>query len=236
MEDALIDADMTFNVKRLSCQGNVSENPSPNLHRSNMTINVNNNNQKTNASSLRLELLEEVERSGRKMDLTFSQEKIQQRDLTITYQNSKETFATPLDYYKTYTKEGSKKFTQSQVDKQQDFASEMSDKRFQTYRKTTRKEERESINSTFLKNEVVGNVNATFSKNEEVDNVNATFSKNEKIEKVNATFSKEEPEEENINATFCKPPQQVLILKGFFLSLVGFKLYFTFIILVFFVL
>ena len=190
IENAIIDADMTFNVKRLSSQANVSKNSLPDSQISNLTRNINNNNKKVNPSCLRQELLKEVEKNSRKMDSTFLQENNERKNMNMTYENSTETFAAPLDYYKTFTKEVSKKITQSQVDKCQEIVDEMEDKRFQTFRKPSKKENKESIDATFLKNEDVENVNTTFLKNEE-----------------------HKSEGDNVNTTFCKPQQDQVVIQ-----------------------
>lgn len=192
MENALIDADMTFNVKRLSSCQTFIDNSNSLLNR-----NINNNNStKINPTSLRQELLEEVERSSSrnshesesKMMTTMTMKK---KELNTTYENSSEAFSAPIDYYKTYKKDSLKKVKEIG--------------RFQTFRKTTNRDE------TFMKkndhddddDDVVA-VNATFSKNNEGQNFDATYSSNE-ILNVTTTFSKNDQVPEKIvNSTFCK--------------------------------
>lgn len=190
MENALIDADMTFNVKRLSCQ-TFHENSNSSHNK-----NINNNNSKLNASSLRQELLEEVERSGK--NATFSHDKEPKRELNMTYKNSIETLSAPVNYYKTYKKEGLKK-----IDERRDHVpNEMID-RFQTFRKST------GVNSTFMKQ--TANVDTTFSKNDQ-EILNATYTPIEHLENVNATFLRSEKLPEKIDSTFCKPSKGLEIV------------------------
>ncbi|XP_043472661.1 uncharacterized protein LOC122505235 [Leptopilina heterotoma] len=191
MENALIDADMTFNVKRLSCQTFI-DNSNSILNRN---INNNNSSTKINPTSLRQELLEEVERSCSKNSHELESKMMtKKKELNTTYENSSEVLSAPIDYYKTYKKDSLKKIKEN-----------ISIGRFQTFRKTTNRDE------TFMKKDDDEEVNATFSKNDERQNFDATYSSNE-ILTDDTTFSKNQQVPEKIvNSTFCKPMKKAEI-------------------------
>ncbi|XP_051168940.1 putative uncharacterized protein DDB_G0277255 [Leptopilina boulardi] len=198
MENALIDADMTFNVKRLSCHkflensNNSHLNQNRNINNNNNSSSSSNSSKIVSASSLRQELLEEVERSCK--NSATNHEKDLKREFNMTYENSMETMsmAAPFDYYKTYKKESLKKLSDIRETIPNDMIG-----RFQTFRKKNIDK-----NETFRKSE--DNVNATFSKNDDGTNFDCTYSSNEML--ANATFSKNEQiPEQIVNSTFCKP-------------------------------